>query len=86
MAKRTTLSCLVIALALLIVGCGDSTEVSKDANDAYHRREAGGKPPAGAMQKAMNMPRVGPYAKGGGAPAGGPPPGAGAPPAAGKGG
>jgi len=66
MVTRNVLICLG-ALALVTVGC-DNTDVSKDANDAYHHREAGGKPPPGAMENKAGP--VGPFAKSGGTPPG----------------
>ncbi len=69
MTIRTSLVCLGIAIAAIpLTGCGDSSTVSKQQNDAYHSHDAGPRPPAGAMQ-AKGAP-VGPFAGNGGIPPG----------------
>jgi len=69
MTIRTTLVCLSVAVvSFALSGCGDSTEVSKKQNDAYHTHDAGPPPPAGAMKPKGAA--VGPFAGSGGVPPG----------------
>jgi len=85
MTIRTTLACIGVAVvSLYLVGCGDSSDIDKGKNDAYHKHDGGAPPPAGAM--TPKGPPVGPFANSGGIPPGtsaagagvkGPPAGAG---------
>jgi len=69
MTIRTALACMGIVIgSMLLAGCGDNTEVDKAKNDAYHAKDAGPRPPAGAMQS--KGPAVGPFAGSGGIPPG----------------
>jgi hypothetical protein len=69
MTTRTALMCLVFATAAsVLIGCGDSSSVSKAQNDAYHTHDAGPPPPSGAMKP--KGPAVGPFAGSGGVPPG----------------
>jgi hypothetical protein len=70
MTKRTALICLGGLVAMSLVGCGDSTDVSVDKNKAYHEHDAGPKPPAGAMTPPSKA--VGPFAGSGGVAPGSP--------------
>jgi len=69
MTIRTTLACIGVALvSLYLVGCGDTTDITKDKNDAYHKHDGGAPPPAGAMNAKGGA--VGPFANSGGIPPG----------------
>jgi hypothetical protein len=59
MKARTALVCLGCVFAAFLGGCGDSTDVSKATNDAYHDKTGAAKPPADAMQPKGGQAFVG---------------------------
>ncbi len=82
LVKRRNLFLLIGAIVVL--GCGSASDVPKTVNDAYHNKDTGAPPPAGAMNapggKAfIGQPSSVPLPNGEKAP--GPPPGATAGPA-----
>jgi len=81
MKKRTAFLGVVVAMSFALIGCNESTDASKELNDAYHNKTAPSAP-TGDQMKPKGDAHVGPAMglptaenpggnQGGGPPAGG---------------